>query len=97
MKDREVLAWEEARVKGFGKFVLIHGVLSWGLPMLIIIGYFNNILADGATFTSVLIHCVIWFVAGGLFGLVLWFVNERRYKKHQEQVAAKQAASTESE
>lgn len=95
MKDREIVAWEEARAKGFGKFVVIHGVLSWGLPMLIIIGYFNNILAEGATFASVLIHCIIWFVAGGLFGLVLWLVNERRYKKHQEKLASKAESTPE--
>ncbi|RUO22561.1 hypothetical protein CWE08_05135 [Aliidiomarina iranensis] len=92
MREREVVAWQEARVKGFGKFVLIHGVLSWGLPMLLIIGYFNNVLGPNASASSVLIHCIIWFVAGALFGIVLWFVNERRYKKHLAATTATKSA-----
>lgn len=90
MKERELAAWQQAQEQGLAKFVVMNGVLSWGLPMLIIIGYFNNVLGEGATVASVLIHCAIWFAAGGLFGLVLWYVSDYRYKKHMRKIAEKQ-------
>lgn len=80
MNERELAAWQQAQQQGFAKFVLINGVLSWGLPMLIIIGYFNNILS--ASTSGIVLHCVIWFSAGGLFGMVLWWISKYRYEKH---------------
>jgi hypothetical protein len=82
MKERELAAWEQAQQQGFAKFVVINGVLSWGLPMLIIIGYFNNVLGAGATLSSIVLHCVIWFSAGGIFGAVLWWISSYRYQKY---------------
>ncbi|MBA6329463.1 hypothetical protein H4J46_16235 [Colwellia sp. MB02u-6] len=81
MKDDQFKVWESTRTKGKLNFVLFTGVLSWGLPMFIFIAFMNKPFSDGFTSKSAIIHYIVWPLAGVLFGVLTWFMSERKYKK----------------
>ncbi|MBA6225025.1 hypothetical protein H4J51_13980 [Colwellia sp. MB02u-18] len=81
MKDDQFKVWESTRTKGKLNFVLFTGVLSWGLPMFIFMAFMNKPFADGFTSKSAIIHYIVWPLAGVLFGVLTWFMSERKYKK----------------
>jgi len=81
MKDDQFKAWESTRTKGKLNFVLFTGLLSWGLPMFIFIAFMNKPFADGFTSKSAIVHCIVWPLAGVLFGVLSWYMSERKYKK----------------
>ena len=81
MKDDQFKAWESTRTKGKLNFVLFTGVLSWGLPMFILMAFMNKPFADGFTSKSAIIHYIVWPLAGVLFGVLTWYMSERKYKK----------------
>ncbi|WP_138140271.1 hypothetical protein [Colwellia psychrerythraea] len=81
MKDDQFKAWESTRTKGKLNFVLFTGVLSWGLPMFILMAFMNKPFADGFTSKSAIIHYIVWPLTGVLFGVLTWYMSERKYKK----------------
>ena len=81
MKDDQFKAWEVTRVKGKLNFFLISGVLSYGLPMFIMMAFMNKPFTDGLTSPAAIIHCIVWPIAGLLFGVIMWYVTEHKYKK----------------
>ncbi len=81
MKDNQILGWELLRAKGKLNYILIYGLLSYGLPMFIFMAFLNNPFADGFTSSKAIVHCIIWPIAGLLFGLIMWHVSESKYKK----------------
>ena len=81
MKDDQFKAWGLTRAKGKLKFLLINGVLSYGLPMFIMMAFMNKPFADGFTSKAAIVHCIVWPIAGLLFGFIMWLVSEYKYKK----------------
>jgi len=81
MKDDQFKAWELTRSKGKLNFFLISGVLSYGLPMFIMMAFMNKPFVDGFTSKAAIIHCIVWPIAGLLFGVIVWYVTEHKYKK----------------
>ncbi|MDO6497022.1 hypothetical protein [Photobacterium sanguinicancri] len=81
MKDKEFVTWESIRVKGKLRFFFVNGLLSYGLPMCIITAYSNKLFENGFTLKAVLGHVTIWSMTGLMFGVVMWYITERRYKK----------------
>ena len=81
MKDNQLKAWESTRTKGKLKFVVITGVLSWGLPMLIVMAFMHKPFVDGFISKAAIIHYVVWPLAGVVVGLLTWYLSERQYKK----------------
>lgn len=80
MKDIEFKRWSSTRNTGITKFVFKTGLLSWGVPMLIVTALLNNPFKDGFFTPIAIAHCLTWTSGGLVFGLLLWFVNELRYK-----------------
>jgi hypothetical protein len=81
MKDDQFKAWEISRQKGKLNFVLITGILSWGLPMFIFMAIVYKPFSDGFTSKTAIVHCIVWLLGGVFFGLLNWYFTERKYKK----------------
>ena len=81
MKDDQFKAWKQTRAKGKLNFILFSGVLSYGLPMFIIMAFMNKPFTDGFTSEAAIVHCVVWPLAGLLFGVLMWYITESKYKK----------------
>ncbi|WP_108946470.1 hypothetical protein [Shewanella halifaxensis] len=81
MNKEEMKAWESTRSKGMLKYILINGLLAWGLPMFIAIAFMNKPFAEGITSKAAIVHCVVWPLAGLVFGAITWYISQFRYKK----------------
>lgn len=81
MKDNEFNAWEVKRTKGKLNFVLVVGVLSYGLPMFILMALMQKPFVDGFMTKAAIIHYLVWPLAGLFFGAVMWSITEWKYKK----------------
>ena len=83
MKPNEYKAWRKVREQGIYKYILIHGAFSYGLPMFLVMYFLINKPSGSG---DALVHVLIWLIAGLAFGLIIWLVNERRFKKVQPQI-----------
>ncbi|RWX52743.1 hypothetical protein [Photobacterium chitinilyticum] len=84
MKDNQYIAWESKRTEGMLKFICINGILSFGLIMCIVMGYFNGTFNEGVEINSVINHVVTWLISGLAYGFIMWFFSEWRYKKEYQ-------------
>lgn len=72
--------WAETRKMGKNKFILIYGVLFWGLIMAIAFFFLN--LNENATipwYIHLLISLAIFLIAGYFVGLLSWNSAEKKY------------------
>ena len=83
MKPQEFENWQKSRQQGKGRFILIRGLLAWGLPMFVFMTFFINKPQTEITTSFVLTHAVIWSIAGFIFGLLVWSWSEKRFEKEQ--------------
>ena len=81
MKPYNPAKWNAIRAKGKTRFILIRGVLLWGLPMLVFMSFITKPFTNGFLSPAALVHYVAWIFAGVVFGVFLWFVLERKHKK----------------
>ncbi len=77
MKPNEYKAWCKVREQGIYKYILIYGVLSFGLPMFLVMYFLINKPSSSG---DALVQILIWLMAGLAFGLIMWVINERRFK-----------------
>lgn len=79
---RSIAKWEQQRKIGLIKFVLIRGVLAWGMPMFIAM-YAAPTLFSNRPFTAstLAFNIMLWVAAGGVFGALMWYFSEANYRK----------------
>lgn len=82
--DTEFLErWEVHRISRW-KFILIHGVIYWGLPVWVLTRFIDMLL-EKKTFSHDFelwyFSLPVWMLSGLLFGWLLWLSNEKKYKK----------------
>jgi hypothetical protein len=72
--------WQKERAQGSVRYILRTGVVAFGGAMLIV----NLLMRPPVVFTflGILVRAVIWGIGGLIFGVGLWFANERRYRKY---------------
>lgn len=82
--------WEKIKAKGIVRYVLLHGVISWGIPTAILasilstlwetktLEFTNEFLSD------LLISLVIFPLFGIVFGLWTWHIFDSKYKRNKE-------------
>lgn len=77
MKPNEYKAWCKVKEQGVYKCILINGAFSFGLPMFLVMYLLINKPSSGV---DAVVQILIWLIAGLAFGLIMWVVNERRFK-----------------
>jgi len=86
MKAKGLQNWEKARAVGMTRFVLLRGVLSYGLTMFIVMTFIVHRGDLGTRFIA--ISAVLWFIGGAVFGALTWFLMERIYRKAVPRIIA---------
>ena len=81
MKPEQLVKWKETRKKGMLRFVLVSGVLSFGLPMFVAMTLFRE--RGNLSPQLLAISVVVWSLAGAVFGAAMWFVQERQLRKSE--------------
>ena len=86
MNSEALARWEKARSRGKADFVLMRGVVGYGLPMFIVITFISHRKDLSTRFVG--ISAFVWLIAGAVFGTALWYYFERqRMKASQRNVA----------
>jgi hypothetical protein len=81
MKPKEIEQWQKTREKGLVRFILITGILSYGLPLFVVLNFMEPPKMP-LSITDLIVTLLICAVAGGsAFGYILWVVQEKRYRK----------------
>jgi len=73
--------WEQLRKKGKKKYILIHGLLLWGIPMSIVANTYLNFRGGIPWIPMIYYTTPIFLVASLLFGFLMWNYLEKRYQK----------------
>lgn len=86
--------WKIRRERGFFKFVLLRGIVFFGLPYAILAGTLS-LLIDGYYRIPLErwnwpLFLVLWTIGGLIFGVLIgsyiWYRAEYLYKKHNQQI-----------
>lgn len=73
-------SWERLRKKGKIKYIIINGMLLWGLPMAVIMNIYFHYRADYPWFPSIYYITPIFLIGGIIFGSIMWSILEKRYQ-----------------
>jgi hypothetical protein len=85
--DREkkfITYWKRKREMGKWKFCFVQGVLLWAVPVYVMLQLIQVIFRDEYEFESgrLITSLIVWILAGFFgFGLLMWWLNERAYRK----------------
>ena len=75
--------WYREAAKGKARFILLRGVVCWGLPMFIIVTFLFPAIAGSAgashSISSLLRGLVVWGGSGAFFGWWLWFFAVKKH------------------
>ena len=91
--EKAIARWERVRARGRLRYVLMHGVLFWGLPMLLAMTGVTYVQQYGWAWPSaeterillMLVNLIIWPIGGYLFGAAMWSVLEGAYRAVKNQ------------
>lgn len=80
--------WERIRARGERYFVLMHGILGWGVPMALLWTFYHGWYEkNGGLYVTAAIAFPIFTFGGYLWGKFMWRFFERRYQKAQAKIA----------
>ena len=80
MNSKQLERWNNIRSKGQLRYVLLHGVVAFGLVIFFLSINSNPQLSP----IDIAIRLVFCCVGGYAFGSVMWFVQEIRFKGNNE-------------
>lgn len=79
---KDIQRWEETRRKGKGNYLLMNGVLAWGVPMFAVMTFVVN--KPPKTFGLLAVSALLWTAGGFCFGLLTWHSFEAKYQKYMK-------------
>lgn len=79
MKPEQLEKWKETRQKGMLRFVLVNGVLAYGMFMFIVMTFVVH--RDKLSVNFICTSAIAWSIAGVLFGFFMWIIGERKFRK----------------
>ncbi|MGF1727658.1 hypothetical protein [Photobacterium nomapromontoriensis] len=81
MTKWQAVMWEKAKSQGVIRYVIIYGMLLWGIPMVLMMGYMNDTFSQGLFTQKALVHTSLWLIIGLLFGGINWLNLKRQANK----------------
>ena len=81
LSDADAARWAAIRQRGRRRYIVVSGVLGWGVPTAILTTTFMQLVGGvPGPFLGRLALGLVTFPLGGIwFGAWMWSVNERRY------------------
>lgn len=77
MQSREFDRWAKVREQGMLRYVLFRGLLCYGLPMFVLMTF----VLPHPRLSAVQSVFLWWVLAGAGYGIGMWMVQERRFRK----------------
>lgn len=82
-KETDQRAWENERARGQARYLLVKGVLAWGLPMFVLMaggpalfGFPYSVEGAPSWWGW---QALLWATCGVMYGLLTWTAKEKRY------------------
>ena len=87
MSDKESQKWERIRARGEVFFVLIRGVLGYG-GFVFVFSTCSAMLIFHRRLNAALVaeKALTWVLAGFFFGVIVWYLEESRYRARQASI-----------
>jgi len=79
MKPEQREKWRQVRQQGMLRYVAVNGVLSYGLVMFFVTTFI--VYRDKLSTAFIAISAVAWTIGGMVFGVLMWLIQERRFRK----------------
>lgn len=74
--------WEAKQAKGMWRFILLFGVLQWGVTTALIFSLIMSVTKQDRSFLDILQSAIITFPLSGIFfGGVMWRLSQSKYEK----------------
>ena len=88
--EKRIRLWLANQALGKSRWVLTHGVMGWGTSMFLFTTAISVISGEPEDHlrSRLIVGMVLWPIAGLLWGLSVWSLNERSYQKHLEAAAS---------
>ena len=85
MKEKQFENWKKIRDKGMRRFLLVNGLLSWGVPMFVVMTFIVNKPDEGyMPIGLIVVNAIIWALGGLGFGYFTWMFSEKSFQKELE-------------
>ncbi len=81
-KQEQFAKWAITRKKGMLRFVLLYGVLGWGLITAVLYSILMWLFSDIGLHRILPLSLLIFPVGGVLWGCIMWWLSERGYRAH---------------
>jgi hypothetical protein len=78
-KPASIRRWEAIRARGMGRYILVHGIASYGLPLFLLMTFVVH--REHLSRGFVLGSAAAWALGGALFGWVMWHARDRLYRR----------------
>lgn len=83
--------WSKARAKGKWNFVLVSGVVAWGVPMFLVMACAPVFLGFPYRVSPSMWYWIwqplLWAVSGFVYGIAVWHWSEKQYLKHEQETS----------
>lgn len=80
-KPLSIRRWERIRARGLRRYVLVHGVLLYGLPLFLVMTFVVHRQHVALRPVLALVLGLAWGLGGAAFGWVMWHVRDRMYRR----------------
>ena len=80
LTPKQMKQYHKSREKGFLYYVLMRGILMWGLPIGFGFALYKQFFQDDMTGWA--INFPIWLIGGILFGSITWHAERTIYVKN---------------
>lgn len=76
--------WSKIAKGGKTRFILLRGVVGWGLPMFVLMALVYpqviNTGTDSYNKNYLLMSAAIWLAGGYGFGWIMWHIGQKQYE-----------------
>ncbi len=79
--NNQFAKWARTRGHGLLRFVLVQGMLLWGVGTAILFSLFESLVCGYKMSDCLSVSIVIFPLGGVAWGVAMWFVMESKYKK----------------
>ena len=82
MNETQIRKWAKTREMGPLKYVLLYGVVGWGVVTGVLFSFVLAAIQGWERFWALLLVSLILFPLGGIaFGMLTWKASESKYKE----------------